>query len=234
MLLVGSILAALGLIRVHSSSRRSLTGSGHQGRERPRRVESIRATSAALSLVLLITAASFASGSPLLTTTNVVDSLRGGILTHYCNRSTGWNGTATIIPPSGNFGGTFLNYATSETADFGVFTLSATGTLSVPQPAAISSSVVDVFAGAVAIYQDQWTILGGTTGDVGSLLLTFTVSESSTATSSTLTDVFFDGRNTATNQDFPLAPALQSGIYVVTIPIILGQQLDYELGMQTR
>jgi hypothetical protein len=271
MLLVGSVLAALGLIRVHSCSRRSTTGSGHQGRERPRRrykprltwrlecgrppselchpaidsgemgspipskttyFEWVRSTSAALSLVLLITTASFASGSPLLTTTNAVDGLDGGIFTPYCIQSAGCNGTATVIPPSGSFGGTFLNYATSETAGFGVFTLSATGTLSVPQPAAITSSVVDVFAGAAAIYEDQWTVLGGTTGDVGSLLLTFTVSESSTATSSALTRVFFDGENTTTAQDFPVVPANQPGIYVVTIPIILGQQFDYELGMQ--
>jgi hypothetical protein len=228
MLLVGSILAALGLIR-----RKSMTCSGHQRRERPRPVNSVRATSAALSLVLLIATASFASGSPLLTTINVVDSLNGSTLIPYCLLPAGCNGTANIIPSSGNFGGTFLNYATSETADFGAFTLSASGTLSVPQPVAIASSVTDVFAGAVALYQDQWTILGGTTGDAGSLLLTFAVSESSTATSSTLIDVFFEGRNTTTTQDFPGVSVLQSAIYVVTIPIILGQELDYELGMQT-
>jgi len=271
MLLVGSVLAALGLIRVHSSSRRLMTGSGHQGRERPRRqykphptsrlehgrhpsepclraidsgemrppvpskttyFEWVRTTSVALSLGLLIATASFASGSPLLTTTNVVDSLSGGVFTPYCSQPAACNGTATIIPPSGSFGGTFLNYATSETAEFGAFILSATGTLSVPQPAAIASSIVDVDASAVATYEDQWTVLGGTTGDVGSLLLTFTVSESSTATSSTLTRVFFGGENNTTAQGVPVVAANQPGIYVVTIPIILGQQFDYELGMQ--
>jgi hypothetical protein len=174
-----------------------------------------------------------ASAAPILSTRAIVSSIgANGPVTNYCFTTGPCNGTSTVLPASGAFGGTFLNYAASGIADYGVLKVGASGTLSVPQPAAISSSINAVAVNSIASFRDQWTLSGpATTGTYG-LQLGFILDGSFASTSSAFANASFRAQDFTLGLIAPTVGVTTPGVYYVTIPVPAGVLFDFEVDLQ--